>query len=300
VMPKTDLVVAGCTNDASLQRLLEVAKSEGIDAKGLHYTAENSRLSLDPSTRQLTINGEVLATNSIFYRMQYFERNRKTTIAFQDRSHVGFAMIDSWAAMQTSVASFNKGKTLLSALNKPLGLMKADDIGLKIPNTIVSNVLANIEAKLDVNNAIAKPIVNGGFVRTFEHTNSDTEWINGIAPHPAIVQQKLDYPEYRIYVIGRSTCTFVVTSSDLDYREFPNYQMEYLPHGPPDRTVVKKIAKLAKVLGLDFAAADLKTNTVTDEIEFLEINSMPMFAVYDKISEGELNRTILKELGLLK
>jgi len=298
-MVMADLAVIGSPNDASLNRLLEVAQSLGLSTEAINYTDSKSSLTLNPHTHELDINGRALFAKSVFYRMQYFEKEKEASKAFQDRSHVGYAMIDSWAIMNPDVRSFNKGKTTLGALNKPLGLMMAQAFGLKIPNTIISNVLSDIEEKIDVKNAIAKPVVGGDFVRTFDQTDANTEWINNLAPHAATVQNKLDYPEYRVYIIGNSTCSFEVKSKDLDYREFPNYEIKYIPDGPPDSGILNKLKTLADEFGLSFAAADLKTNTATGDIEFLEINSMPMFAVYDRVSEGELNKTILKELGIL-
>jgi D-alanine-D-alanine ligase-like ATP-grasp enzyme len=49
-------------------------------------------------------------------------------------------------------------------------------------------------------------------------------------------------------------------------------------------------------LGLDFGAADFKTDPDTGELIFLELNTSPMFAKFDLVSGGQLTAAIIQEL----
>ena len=63
--------------------------------------------------------------------------------------------------------------------------------------------------------------------------------------------------------------------------------------------LVEKLTHLSDHLGLDFAAADFKTDARSGELQFLEINTNPMFAGFDQIAAGALSDALLKHLGVL-
>jgi hypothetical protein len=49
-------------------------------------------------------------------------------------------------------------------------------------------------------------------------------------------------------------------------------------------------------VGLDFGAADFKTCPDTGSYRFLEVNSAPMFAGFDRVAKGCLSAAILEWL----
>jgi len=49
-------------------------------------------------------------------------------------------------------------------------------------------------------------------------------------------------------------------------------------------------------LGLDFGAADFKTDPETGQLVFLELNTSPMFARFDQVSGGKVCTAIIHEL----
>jgi len=53
---------------------------------------------------------------------------------------------------------------------------------------------------------------------------------------------------------------------------------------------------LMTVLGLDFGAADFKTDPADRALVFLELNTSPMFARFDYTAGGQLTAAILEEL----
>ena len=65
---------------------------------------------------------------------------------------------------------------------------------------------------------------------------------------------------------------------------------------PPPPELVEAMTKLTDKLGLDYAAADLKTNPRNGRLEFLEVNTMPMFTGYDDAAKGKLSDAIFLTL----
>ena len=49
-------------------------------------------------------------------------------------------------------------------------------------------------------------------------------------------------------------------------------------------------------MGLDWGATDVKYDPKTDQYFFLEVNSNPMFSVFDRVSAGKLSASIIKTL----
>jgi hypothetical protein len=100
-------------------------------------------------------------------------------------------------------------------------------------------------------------------------------------------------PEIRIYVIGQFAFAFEVRSSSLDYRVNQDAELILLPEVPRE---VSMLRKLMLWLGMDFGAADFKTDHETGQLLFLELNSSPMFARFDQVSGGQLCAAIIHEL----
>ena len=121
-----------------------------------------------------------------------------------------------------------------------------------------------------------------------------TDLRNGLAASPAIVQKRLVAPEVRIYVIGQSAFAFEVRSNSLDYRVNQDAELILLPEAPPE---ISHLRQLMSRLGLDFGAADFKTDPDTGHLVFLELNTSPMFARFDQVSQGRLCQVMLQELG---
>jgi len=114
-----------------------------------------------------------------------------------------------------------------------------------------------------------------------------------VAAAPAIVQKRLIAPEIRIYVIGHSAFAFEVRSVSLDYRVNQDAELVLLQSVPPELAMLRK---LMSRLGMDFGAADFKTDPETGQLVFLELNTSPMFARFDQVSGGKVCAAIIREL----
>jgi glutathione synthase/RimK-type ligase-like ATP-grasp enzyme len=103
---------------------------------------------------------------------------------------------------------------------------------------------------------------------------------------PWIVQEKLAYPEMRIFRVGRHYFAFSITSPDIDYRNSDDFTLVEVE---PPQEQVEALQRLTDLLGLDYAAADFKTHPQTGRLMFLEVNTMPMFTAYDDAAQGRLS-----------
>jgi len=63
---------------------------------------------------------------------------------------------------------------------------------------------------------------------------------------------------------------------------------------PPE--LAQPMLQLAEELGLDYAAADFKTCPKSGRWLFLEMNTMPMYAAFDKAAGGKLVAAMLRWL----
>jgi D-alanine-D-alanine ligase-like ATP-grasp enzyme len=82
-----------------------------------------------------------------------------------------------------------------------------------------------------------------------------------------------------------------VISAELDYRASNQTRVE--PEPTLAAAVGHALLALAERLGLDWAAADLKTDRESGELCFLEINSAPMFVAFDRACDGALADALL-------
>jgi len=161
---------------------------------------------------------------------------------------------------------------------------------------VISN---NIDTVCEIipNDKIVKPINGGGYCRDFSEIISKTQTHeNKITSQPAICQEKLIQPELRIYGIRKIFFCFWVLSESLDYRENQDCELKYVPNEEIDENIFIGLALVMSHFGLNFCAADFKTNPEDGKLLFLEINSSPMFVVQDKTSEGKLTKEMWEAL----
>ena len=122
------------------------------------------------------------------------------------------------------------------------------------------------------------------------------DWTGGKTAMPAIVQGRLDYPEYRVFRLGETYMTFRLISRHLDYREHNDAQIVAVENDVLGEGAIEKLGAMSDALGIDFFACDFKTDPETGTPVFLELNSGPMFAAFDTVVENRLARTLLEWL----
>ncbi|MDO5613993.1 MAG: hypothetical protein Q4G14_12240 [Paracoccus sp. (in: a-proteobacteria)] len=132
---------------------------------------------------------------------------------------------------------------------------------------------------------IQKPVAGG------EYTALIADLPQG-AHYPRFVQRRLNRPELRVYRIGDAVMGFWLNSPDLDYRRAQTAELT-VAEVPCD--LADGLVALCDRLELDFAAADFMADDA-GELLFLEVNSQPMFAAFDRVAQGLLCDAIIDHL----
>jgi glutathione synthase/RimK-type ligase-like ATP-grasp enzyme len=170
--------------------------------------------------------------------------------------------------------------------NKLRGLVMAQRAGFLIPETYASNDYNRFQDKAAY---IAKPIAGGAATRLLDDGENDPRV-------PVFVQEKLLYPELRIFRAGPHYFGFGIDSKTLDSRDDRNQAVTVESVPEHLRTAM---AALTDMMGLDYAAADFKTCPRGRGFLFLEINTMPFLTGYDDAVSGRLSDAVLLTLTKL-
>lgn len=287
------LVIAGGQDDPNITGLCRAAVEGGFPHQALLVGPDaHPRLHWDLENNELQLAGTSLNPTAILLRYDVFASMRDPRQEVSRRASSWFTTLSGYAQSHRQTRMFNKHASPIMG-NKPAMLVRAREAGLAIPRTRISNDVDHILACQPAETHIAKPVDGGGYclalpdaLRAFPHHD-------GAAASPAIVQERLVPPELRIYRIGSEFLAYDMDSPDLDYRVRQSATVR--PVEVPAEIATKQAA-LMDELEMDFGAADYKTDPTTGELVFLELNSSPMFAHFDQVSEGALCRAMLSHM----
>ncbi|HEY2393437.1 MAG TPA: hypothetical protein VGK22_19850 [Candidatus Angelobacter sp.] len=285
------LLLAGGEDDPNLIVLAKAAAKAGVEILELRISsAESPAFSWDPATGVPRLSGQELKPDGAFIRYDAFAGMKDPRPAVNSRALGWYQTLMGWLLSQRCIRIFNREISQIAS-NKPASLFRAREAGLSIPATLVTNEVESFGANLDT--LVAKPVAGGDYCHPLADAMNKAELRGGLAATPAIVQKRLVPPEIRIYVIGQFAFAFEVRSSSLDYRVNQDAELILLPEVPREVSILRK---LMLWLGMDFGAADFKTDSDTGQLLFLELNSSPMFARFDQVSGGQLCAAIIHEL----
>lgn len=274
------LLIVGGSRDHNIERLAGAARARNLPHRVIH-TDSNPVPSVhwDMAQSHITINGERFDADgtSMFIRFDVFGGDRTRTDALYDA-------LKGWALAHPQVGLLNRNNESLE-VSKPRALMLARLHGLRVPDTIITNDFARVT---DGASRIAKPVGGGSYTTMFADAAADGR--------PVFAQHKLAYPELRLFRVGAHLFAFRVDSDTLDCRVDPGIKLTEVT---PPRELAAPMFALADRLGLDYAAADFKTDPATGEFVFLEINSMPMFTGYDVTARGRVSDAMVIRLRTL-
>ncbi len=273
------LLIVGGSNDHNIKCLAEAAEWRGSPCRVIYTdTVPAPSVSWKPGETSIKINGEVFEAEgtSLFIRYDVFSDMPSTT------KSALFDAIKGWAIANPCVGMINRGNENLE-MNKPRALVLAKICGFETPETWITSDFNKFANKEDY---IAKPVSGGDYTKVLSELQDKTG-------KPYIVQKKLTYPELRLFRVGTHFFAFEISSGLLDYRIDKHPEMKEVT---PEPYLVEAMQKLSTMLGLDYAAADLKTNPDTGRLEFLEINTMPMFTGYDVVASGKLSDSLVTTL----
>jgi glutathione synthase/RimK-type ligase-like ATP-grasp enzyme len=287
------LLLAGGHDDPNLAVLAQAAQRANVELVDLRLPATESRaFCWNPAEGAARFDGKELRATAGFIRHDVFGGMQDPRPEVSVRAHAWYQAVMGWLLSEPGIRIFNR-RMSTAATNKPAALVLAKKAGLRIPPTTITNQPGGFHGE-QLDSMIAKPVAGGDYCYSLAEALAKTDLRGGLAASPAIVQQRLVPPEVRIYVIGQSAFAFEVRSNSLDYRVNQDAELILLPQAPPELSMLRQ---LMSQLGLDFGAADFKTDPDTGHLIFLELNTSPMFARFDHVSQGRVCGAMLRELG---
>jgi hypothetical protein len=228
----------------------------------------SSKFHWDIQTNKLEIDDTIIDDiDAVFMRSNVFEENTH-------QKHANYFLMRNYVTYHEHIKIYNR-YCHRETPYKLYNLMVAADIGLYIPYTEVS------KTSQQENDTILKPVTGG------MHTE-----VGKLANFTTIIQQRIHGKNKRLYTIGNKQFGFEVVSSKVDYRDDP--QTYVVPSEIPEDEA-EKVKKLMSKLNLNFSAADFMADE-NNKHWFLEVNTLPMFAVFDKKVNGEISQTLRDEL----
>jgi len=281
------LLIAGGKDDPNLKQLMKVAQEMDIE-----FISLVSEIDKSPSfSWQLKDNRLYIDQQSVDISAAFVRQN-----VFHSASSEAHSKAAAWYGSVVGYLMVNEKINILNRLhlgkytNKLYVLFLAKSIGLNIPKTLITNVVHDISKKMP-NKLIAKPVMGGGYCESWEDLSEN---IDSITANPAIVQKLVRGDDIRIYRIDSQFIGFRITSDHVDYRKTGNRQITIVEN--LTKSILKRLKKLMDRLGLNWGAADFKEDSKSKKLYFLEVNSNPMFSVFDKISNGQITTEILNTL----
>jgi hypothetical protein len=276
--------VAGGDADPNLARLLRRVAARGLEHRALLSGAAGSpRLTWRLADDTLWLDGAAVRPAALFLRHDVFAHLADGRPESRARAGRWYQTVLSWALAHEEVAFPNRGHGARQA-TKPHVLHLARRLGLPVPETLVTSDLDAV-GPAEAAGWIAKPVNGGEHTRPLDGALADEEWRRRSAGAPTILQRRLVGPELRIYRVGPRWFGFALRSGALDYRTDPRVEVAAVP---APAALTAPLGRLMDGLGLDFGAADFKTCPDTGRPLFLEVNSAPMFAGFDRVAGGAL------------
>lgn len=281
------LLIAGGEQDPNLLALMTAAQRLAVDTVDARVASTVSPdFYWDLSTGQHSYPQGIAGA---FLRQDVFAALHDPRPEVAQRAAAWFTTLQGWLLTQPQIKRLNQHIQPI-AFNKPAALYRAQQVGLQIPTTRISNSRARLPLA-HADQWIAKLVTGGGYCAGLDEAFADVE--QAYAAQPAIVQQRLVSPEMRVFVIGDQAFAFELISPSLDYRVTQDAALRQIPAPPQEETLLRQ---LMSQFGMDFGAADFKTDPHTGAWVFLELNTSPMFARFDQVSAGALCEQMVRSL----
>ena len=286
------MLVAGGDADPNLAALIYRLREREVPHRAVLVGAEgNPRMTWDVDADELTVDGEPVRACGAFVRYDVFTHMADPRQATAYRASAWHAAVTGWLWGHDDVRVLNRRANRM--MSKPHQLMLARRVGLRIPRTLISNDADRLIAEAAAASMVVKPVPGGGYCQPLEEMITAAPIRDGRTAAPAIVQQRLEQPEVRVYGIGGRIIPFRMHSSVLDYRVSQDTRVELLPVDAVPKEIVDGLVALMDAMEMDYGAADFKTDPATGGLCFLEINSSPMFAAFDAVSDGAVSDAII-------
>lgn len=287
------LLIIGGDSDPNIVQMVKRASRLGLPFYALLMGDTGyPRLNYNLQTDQLFLDDEPIDPAAVFIRQDVFRYITAKSEFERKRAYKWFYVFQGWLLAHDNVRSFNRAFFNRQGTNKLQNLIQAKQHGLAVPETYFTNDLPLINKSAAENAWIEKPVDGGDHAELLKPRETKS-FNDKVITYPITMQQKLILPEIRIFKVGQELMAFDVSSSALDYRTVKDTQVKRVE--VPDY-LAENYLKFCNTLGLDYAAADFKTDEKTGKLLFMEVNSNPMFFGFDQAADGALVKLMLDYL----
>ena len=164
--------------------------------------------------------------------------------------------------------------------DKPLQLSLAQQLGVTIPATVISNNPQVItEFTKSYEKVIFKPVYGGSHARLVTEYHLEYERMkNALRFSPVTLQEYIPGTNIRSYVIGESVYSAEIRTAAVDFRD--DSQAQLIPVELPAE-IKQQCLAIAKAFMLEWTAIDWRKQP-TGEYVFLEANPSPMFLYFEQ------------------
>lgn len=291
------LLIAGGIQDPNLIALEAAARRLGVDVINLRSSPTHAPGVLwDLDLDRLVVDGVDVQADAMFYRHDVFGQLAGQGGARESqRAYAWSTLVQSWGYAHPDVRQFNASIRPEAGI-KPVALQWARQEGFHTAYTWISNTGPMLSG-FDGDAWISKPVGGGDHCITLAEA-CKLHRIGPLHDAPSLLQPRLRGQEWRLFQIGDQHFAFEVNSPSLDYRVHQDAQLVCCE---PPPMFIEPMRRLMKRFGMSFGAADLKLEHDAPMGEgnpayFLELNTSPMFARFDALSDGRLTDAMVRTL----
>lgn len=217
-----------------------------------------------------------------------------------------YALIGSILALSRVLPTMSCPASVWAAEHKPYQLAIANQCGLSIPDTLISNLPSEAESFFNQYspNVVAKPVRTGYLedadgpkaIYTSKVEESHMRQISRLSVSPATFQAQINkQSDIRVTIVGEKVfCAEILSQTDndasVDWRRTSNPNLPHKHHDLPG-TVELHLLQYMKRLGLEYGAIDLVLDG-EGNYYFLEVNPGGQWLWLDRILQLGITESI--------
>lgn len=204
---------------------------------------------------------------------------------------------------------FNKPSAVERASNKILQLHAARSVGLSTPETLISNIPADIRVFCQNGKVVAKNLASPWIIDGKEAVGAYTaivkkEWMNddkSLSFCPVIYQKYfLRRRDFRVVLVGEKVFTASCEPKEhqlVDIRRGSSSEHGYVACNFPEE-LISRLRNLMAHFGTQYCSADFMENEDGD-IFFLDLNSCGAWWWLDPVFDGAISSALVDQLAHL-
>ncbi len=295
-MPK-HLLIAGGLQDPNLIALESAAQRLGVEVINLRSSPTQAPAVVwDLDLDRLVVNGVDVHADAMFYRHDVFgQLAGPGGTQESQRAYAWSTLVQAWGYAHPEVKQLNASIRPEAGI-KPVALQWARQEGFHTTYTWVSNTGPMLSG-FDGDAWISKPVAGGDHCITLADACT-VRRMGQLHDAPSLIQPRLRGQEWRLFQIGDQHFAFEVHSPSLDYRVHQDAQLVCCK---APEAFLEPMQRLMKRFRMTFGAADLKLEhdaplSADNPAYFLELNTSPMFARFDALTQGQLAQAMVRTL----